>query len=100
MKPDEAKRAALLLKARQDIMDELAPESEYSAEDLAAWKEHSIRPLGITSPTAKRKIMLERSDCDPHDVTVLDVATIMKGLRLLLGEIDAELLALGIEIEK
>lgn len=99
MKPEDARRAAFLLRALDDLRYEIEP-PEDAAEDDKRWKGHNPKPIRLEKPT--RKIELQIVDGDDggmHCLAKLEVCMISVAVVGLIANIENELRALGIELQ-
>lgn len=95
MTPAQAKRAAFLLKVREDLDYELntPKDSEPPGRDS------DIAPLSRLKPDAKFSLDLLDNDGSMRSLAKMDVEMIRTACILMLTIVDTELRSLGIELE-
>lgn len=96
MTPAQAKRAAFLIQALEDISYDLDPPTEdRAAQEM--WK-YSLEPVGMGA--ADEVFKLEMADAGDdgtsHEIATIDRGLARVGLRLLVTVIKAELKELGV----
>lgn len=91
MTPEQAKRAAFLIDARDDLQYELdAPES-----DREKWK-HGPMPLSLMKDDAQFKLEICDDSGSMHTLATIDTGLSRRAVKALIADINIELNELGI----
>ncbi len=97
MTPAQAKRAAFLAEARDDLQFEL--QDRAGVENPDRWKQDGLaKPLPLLDGTAELELDVADGNGNMHTLATLDVSIIQHGLRCMLREVERELTELGVEL--